>query len=60
MEEFSSDAFDNRRQYITDFYLQKNHHLDREYPYLTEAEMDAFVENSVTEILQMLPGYCAR
>lgn len=60
MEEFSSDAFDNRRQYITDFYLQENHHLDREYPYLTEAEMDAFVENSVTEILQMLPGYCAR
>lgn len=58
MDEFSADAFDNRRAYITDFYLQENDHLDREYPYLTEAEMDAFVENSATEILNCLNGYC--
>lgn len=57
MEEFSADAFDNRREYITSFYLQENDHLDREYPYLTEQEMDAFVENSVGEILQMMKGY---
>lgn len=57
MEEFSSDAFDNRRQYITDFYLQENDHIDREYPYLTEVEMDAFVENSVTAISEMLKNY---
>ena len=54
MEEFRSDAFDNRREYITSFYLQENDHLDREYPYLKEAEMDAFVNNSVGEILDHL------
>ena len=54
MEEFSTDAFDNRRQYITDFYLQGKDGLDREYPYLTEAEMDAFVENAVREIPDIL------
>ena len=34
MEEFSEDAFDNRRIYITDFYLQGKDGLDREYPCL--------------------------
>lgn len=58
MEEFSPDAFDNRRQYITDYYLQENDHLDREYPYLTEGEMDAFVAFAVEEILRLLPGCC--
>ena len=57
MEEFIPDAFDNRREYITSFYLQENDHLDRGYPYLTEAEMDAFVESSVGEILEMLKTY---
>lgn len=60
MEEFSPDAFDNRRMYITDFYLQGKENLDREYPYLTEAEMDAFVEHSVGEILEELKDYCVR
>lgn len=60
MEEFSEDAFDNRRAYITDFYLQGKENLDREYPYLTEAEMDAFVENGVTSILDNLKTYCFR
>lgn len=54
MEEFSSDAFDNRRQYITRFYLEGREHLDRDYPYLTEAEMDAFVDCSAREILDIL------
>ncbi len=57
MEEFSADAFDNRRIYITDFYLQGKENLDREYPYLQEWEMDAFVENSVREIQTMLDAH---
>ena len=60
MEEFSPDAFDNRRQYITSFYLENNDHLDRDYPYLTEPEMDAFTDNAVKEILQLLPLYCRK
>ena len=54
MEEFSADAFDNRRQYITDFSLQGKENLDREYPYLTEARMDRFVEEATETILQQL------
>lgn len=60
MEEFQPDAFDNRREYITSFYLQENNHLDRDYPYLTEAEMDAFVNSSAAEILSLLHQYCVR
>lgn len=54
MEEFSPDAFDNRRQYITEFYLQGKDNLDREYPYLTEEAMDAFVDGAVREIPDIL------
>lgn len=54
MEEFSPDAFDNRRAYITNFYLQENTNLDREYPYLTEAEADRFVDESVAQIYAQL------
>ena len=43
MDEFSPDAFDNRRKYITSFYREEKDNLDRVYPYLTKAEMDAFV-----------------
>ena len=54
MEEFAPDAFDNRRQYITDFYLQGRENLDREYPYLTEAEMDAFTDRTAKAIFDIL------
>ena len=54
MEEFSTDAFDNRRQYITEFYLQGKDDLDRKYPFLTEAEMDAFVDGATDKILDIL------
>ena len=54
MEEFSADAFDNRRAYITGWYLEGKDNLDREYPYLTEAEMDGFVNLATTEILDIL------
>lgn len=57
MEEFAPDAFDNRRQYITSFYLEPNDHLDREYPYLTQVQMDAFVDSAVEEILGILKEY---
>lgn len=55
---FSPDAFDNRREYITAFYRQENDHLDREYPYLTEAEMDFFVQNAAGQILARLKSEC--
>jgi hypothetical protein len=54
MDEFSEDAFDLRRKYITGFYLEGKTGLDREYIYLTEAEMDAFVQNAAEEILRQL------
>ena len=54
MREFAPDAFDNRRQYITSFYLEENDHLDREYPYLTEGQMDGFVTSACAEILSRL------
>lgn len=57
MEEFSEDAFDNRRQYITDFYLQTKADPDRTYLYLTEQEMDAFVEDCTAKILNLLQAY---
>ena len=54
MEEFSADAFDNRRAYITGWYLEGKENLDREYPYLTETEMDAFVEETSRSIFDIL------
>lgn len=54
MSEFAPDAFDNRRQYITSFYLEENDHVDREYPYLTEGQMDGFVTSACAEILSRL------
>ena len=54
MEEFCPDAFDNRRGYITGFYGQQKENLDREYPYLSEAEMDAFVDLCWQNILSVL------
>jgi len=54
MEEFAPDAFDNRRAYITDFYLQGRDDLDREYPYLTEAEMNAFTDRTAEAIFDIL------
>ena len=54
MDEFSADAFDNRRAYITGFYLQGKDNLDRTYPYLTQQEMDAFVEACASKILHIL------
>ena len=54
MEEFSEDAFDDRRRYITGFYLEGRDDLDREYPYLSEEAMDRFVKDAADSILQQL------
>lgn len=54
MDEFSTDAFDNRRQYITGWYLEGRENLDRKYPFLTEQEMTVFVNCASDEILDIL------
>lgn len=54
MEEFSTNAFDNRRAYITTFYLEGRSGLDRDYPYMTQQQMDAFVTGATVEILGIL------
>lgn len=51
---FAPDAFDNRREYITSFYLQERDDLDREYPYLTTEEADRFVEACTQRIMEVL------
>lgn len=61
MEEFSRDAFDNRREYIVGFYHEPKYNLEREYTYLTEAEAERFVTGSAKEILGMLnTKYCVK
>lgn len=48
MKEFSDDAFDNRREYICEFYCGEEHgQLYREYPYLTPEQADRFVQETV-------------
>lgn len=54
MEIFGRDAFDDRRVYITGFYRAGRENLEREYPYLTEKEMDAFVEDCARTVLERL------
>ncbi len=54
MDFFSTDAFDNRREYITGFYSEPRDDLEREYKYLEENEMERFVNESVEEILRIL------
>lgn len=54
MNIFHKNAFDNRREYITNFYSADKDDLEREYTYLTENEMDRFVKESAEELLQIL------
>lgn len=51
---FAKDAFDNRREYITGFYLAGRDDLEREYPWLTEKQMDAFVDRAALEIVECM------
>lgn len=57
MDIFPKDAFENRRKFITDFYLQGEAGEDREYTYLTEEEVDEFIKICVETILQELKKY---
>lgn len=57
MDIFSPDAFDNRRAYITRFYLEPKDDLDHPYLYLTADEADRFVESACSRILQKLPDF---
>ena len=54
MEEFAPDAFDNRRAYICEFYLENKSGLDREYPYLTREQMDDFVAQASEHLCKIL------
>lgn len=54
MDIFGRDAFEDRRVYITGFYRAGRENLEREYPYLTEKEMDAFVEDCARTVLERL------
>lgn len=43
MDEFSSGAFEKKRAEIVDFYAGEHYNLERDYEYMTEAQMAAFV-----------------
>ena len=50
---FSSDAFDNRRQYICGFYHSQEHGpLHRQYRYLTPEQASDFVQQTASWILE--------
>lgn len=46
---FAEDAFENRREYITGFYLTGRENMDREYPYLTAERAERFVREAAGE-----------
>ncbi len=54
MDFFSEDAFDNRREFIVDFYRGQRENVERVYDYLTEKEMDRFVEECAERIYRTL------
>lgn len=57
MDIFSRDAFENRREYIVGFYTAGKDDLDHEYEHLNKERMDAFVEESVVELLEQLQEF---
>jgi len=54
MDFFSEDAFDNRRGYIVNFYRGQRENVERVYNYLTEDEMDRFVDECAGLVCQTL------
>ena len=54
MDIFAEDAFENRRQYITGFYLAGREDLEREYSYLNETQTEDFVEKTVDIIMNQI------
>lgn len=57
MDIFAEDAFENRRQYITGFYLKGRENLEREHTYLTEAQAEAFVKQTVEKLVAKIQEY---
>ena len=51
MTEFSKDAFDNRRNYITSFYKSEHRGIEREYTYLTEQDMERFICDCIDKLV---------
>lgn len=51
---FPAEAFELRRKYITGFYGEDRGDLDRDYPYLPKADMDAFVPGAAENIAPAL------
>ena len=57
MDIFAKDAFDNRREYIIQFYLSEKNDLEHEYCYLTEATAHQFVVETVETVEGELERY---
>ena len=57
MDIFAKDAFDNKREYIVKFYSEKRADLEREYPYLSEHEMNSFVAETTEKISNWTKEY---
>ena len=52
---FPKNAFIRQVQYITNFYLTETDNPDREFPYLSREEMDAFVQDTIAVLEEAWP-----
>ncbi|MFD3158759.1 zinc dependent phospholipase C family protein (plasmid) [Haloimpatiens sp. FM7330] len=56
LDYFPHKAFERQVKYITDFYLGENEETKENFIYLTEKEMDNFVEQSTDTIREAIMG----
>ena len=56
MDEFSRGAFEKKRAEIVDFYAGEHYNLERDYKYMTEAQMDAFVITAAKRVAGEITG----
>ena len=54
LDYFPKDAFKKQVKYITEFYLGENNQTKENFIYLTEEEMDKFVEDTIKKIVEEL------
>lgn len=54
LEYYSNQAFEKQIKYISEFYNSEHENLEREYPYMTEDQMNLFVDEAVEEIKMKL------
>lgn len=57
MDIFSKDAFQNRKEYIVEFYSEEKENLEREYLYFTEDEAEKFVTACAESVYNKLLLY---